>query len=506
MNRRTFLLGTMSGLTVLAVSGCTPHEPQPSPSATKTTAPPAPTPGEVPQPSAFRRTAWSTDPMAYGAASFQTVGSSPADRQALRAPVGGRLFFAGEHTDSDNPGTVQGARASGLRAAAQVVSAASRDDRIAIVGAGVAGATAARELADAGYNVVVVEGSDRSGGRIRTDDSDDWPFPVELGAAWLAGSSSIALGRDLTLLGVDTANFNASTQQRTLNGDIVPPSPVAPKAVIDALAWAAKQSTDLPLEQALNESGAGKLSTEKNAVGVSDADRLATFVTTDVVAATGATAAQLSSWYAPDPTLTHEGDRWVTGGFQKLVQSALDGIDVLPSSVVSGVTATDRGISLRLSRGESLSADRVILTVPLGVLQSGAIEFNPPLPFAHRAAIGQLGMGLQEKLVLRFDDPFWTTDATVWTVFDDPTYPLWFNLEPATGEPILVALVGGDRAKAQAEGSDGDALAAALASLAPFVDPAASVKQGDQAKGGASQPPAGSTPSAPARAPSGAPG
>jgi monoamine oxidase len=104
-------------------------------------------------------------------------------------------------------------------------------------------------------------------------------------------------------------------------------------------------------------------------------------------------------------------------------------------------------------------------------------------------------MGQQEKLVLRFDDPFWTTDATVWTVFDDPSYPLWFNLEPVTGEPILVALVGGDRAKAQAQGSDDEALAAALASLAPFVDPAA-------ADGHAKAAP---TPGAPARAPGGAP-
>ncbi|WP_158603952.1 flavin monoamine oxidase family protein [Cryobacterium tepidiphilum] len=486
----------MSGLTVLAVSGCTPRRPVPSPSATATAVPPPPTPGDVPQPSAFRRTAWSTDPMSYGAASFQTVGSSPADREALRQPVDGRLFFAGEHTDGDDPGTVQGARASGVRAAAEVVAAASTDDRVAIVGAGVAGATAARELADAGYNVVVIEGRDRSGGRIHTDDAGDWPFPVELGAAWLAGSSAIALGRDLTLLGVDTADFNVRAQQRTPDGDIVPPTPVAPNAVTEALAWAAKQRTDVTVAQALQESGAGELSTEENAVGVSDAERLATFITTDVVAPTGANADQLSSWYAPDPTLTHEGDRLVTGGFQKLVQTALDGIDVLPSSVVSGIIASDRGISLRLSRGESLSADRVIITVPLGVLQTGAIEFDPPLPFSHRAAIGQLGMGLREKLVLRFDEPFWSTDATVWTVLDDPSYPLWFNLEPVTGEPILVAIVGGDRAKAQAEGSDDDALAAALASLAPFVDPAASAPQAQD----------GSAPSAPARAPGAAPG
>jgi monoamine oxidase len=116
----------------------------------------------------------------------------------------------------------------------------------------------------------------------------------------------------------------------------------------------------------------------------------------------------------------------------------------------------------------------VIITVPLGVLQTNSIEFNPPLPFAHRGAIGALGMGLQEKLVLRFDKPFWSTDATVWTIIgEDVAYPLWYNLEPLTGEPVLVALVGGEAAKKQAEGSDGDAITAALTTLEAFYDPAA---------------------------------
>jgi monoamine oxidase len=470
MKRRTFLLGTMSGLTVLAVSACTPEKPIPTRTSSATPAPVM----KVPKPAALQRTAWSTDPFSRGAVSFQTVGSSPDQRAALSQPVENRLFFAGEHTDETDPGTVQGARASGRRAAVQAITAAEPGERIAVVGAGIAGATAARQLADAGFSVVVVEGRERAGGRIDTLDSNDWPFPVELGAAWVRNSSKNSLERDLTELNVDVASFDVTPEERTADGAPVEPNTIGPDAVTAAIAWAVAQPADVSIATALEDSGAGKVSTDPNDVGVSDADRLATFVITDVVVPTGAKADQLSSWYAQDPTLSHEDDRFVTGRYKELVTSQLDGLDILPNSAVSGVTYSDRGVSLRLSRGESLSADRVIITVPLGVLQTNSIEFNPPLPFAHRGAIGALGMGLQEKLVLRFDKPFWSTDATVWTILgEDTAYPLWYNLEPLTGEPVLVALVGGEAAKKQAEGSDDDALGAALTSLEAFYDPAA---------------------------------
>jgi monoamine oxidase len=471
MKRRTFLLGTMSGLTVLAVAACTPEKPTPSPSDTAT---PKPSTGNVPKPSAFQRTAWSTDPFSRGAASYQTVGSSPEQRTALTVPVEDRVFLAGEHTDASSPGTVQGARASGRRAAGQAISAAGVGERIAVVGAGIAGATAARVLADAGFNVVIVEGRERSGGRIRSIENDDWPFPVELGAAWVRDSSQNTLVADLLRLGVDETSFTMKPEQRTGAGASVEPKPIGPDAVTAAITWAVAQPADVSIADALTGSGAGKVSTDPGDSGVSDADRLSTYVTTDVVAATGANATQLSSWYVKDPTLIQEDDRLVTGAFDTLVAAQLDGLDVLPNSTVTGVTYSERGVSLRLSRGESLSADRVIITVPLGVLQSNSIEFDPPLPFAHRGAIGALGMGMQEKLVLRFDQPFWSTDATVWTIVGgDPAYRLWYNLTPLTGEPVLVALVGGDAAKKQAKGSDDDALRGALASLEAFFDPAA---------------------------------
>ena len=71
----------------------------------------------------FVRTQWGSDPFAFGSYSAFGIGSSPRDVEALARPIGGRLFFAGEHTDSVDPATTHGARRSGLRAAAEVVAA-----------------------------------------------------------------------------------------------------------------------------------------------------------------------------------------------------------------------------------------------------------------------------------------------------------------------------------------------------------------------------------------------
>lgn len=63
---------------------------------------------------------WGADPLAGGSYSVRVVGATPKDHEALAAPVGGRLFFAGEATHTGHNATVHGAYLSGVRAAQQV--------------------------------------------------------------------------------------------------------------------------------------------------------------------------------------------------------------------------------------------------------------------------------------------------------------------------------------------------------------------------------------------------
>ena len=54
-----------------------------------------------------------------------------------------------------------------------------------------------------------------------------------------------------------------------------------------------------------------------------------------------------------------------------------------------------------------------MVTIPLGVLKTGRIDFSPKLPAKHRRAIRLLGMGTLDKLYLRFDEVFWDEDLDV---------------------------------------------------------------------------------------------
>ena len=387
---------------------------------------------------------------------------------ALGQSVDARVFFAGEATAAQEPGTVQGARASGLLAASQVRDVAAPGERITIVGAGIAGIAAARQLVDDGFSVVVIEARDRIGGRIDTV-SGDWPFPIDRGPSFVHGASGDFLFDELTALGVRLLPFARTPEVRTRAGSIVEVSPLGAQAVAGALDWAAKQQQDVSVERALIDSGEASLSKTPNAEGLSDADWLEYEIATKLKVESGATPSQQSAWYTTDIASTDD-DQLVVGGYSTLLARDAEGLEMLLSSVVNRVAHDDGGVSLRLGTGESLSADRVIVTVPLGVLKNAAIEFSPALPFAHRGAIGALGMGVVDKVWLRFDEAFWSTDAPLWTIVGgDPDFAVWVNLLPLTGEPVLMGVVAAENADRLAQFSDDDFLVAALSALEPFL-------------------------------------
>ena len=73
--------------------------------------------GSVPTPRATAVTRWTTDPYARGSYVFLPSGASPDDIDAVAAPVGERLLFAGEGTSREYYGNVHAAVLSGLREA-----------------------------------------------------------------------------------------------------------------------------------------------------------------------------------------------------------------------------------------------------------------------------------------------------------------------------------------------------------------------------------------------------
>ena len=453
ITRRNLLVGAGFGAVAVVLAACTPEL---QPTKTPTPGPPTPTPtippGAAPEPAEWMRSTWSTDPYARGAMSYLPAGATPQLRADLAEPIGARVFFAGEATDDEHPGTVPGAIASGRRAARAVADVAAAGERIAVVGAGAAGAAAARALADDGMTVTVFEARERTGGRIRSVADKKWPIPVQLGAWLSAGEDEGTLGAELAAQGVHRLRFETPTGW---SKDGAAPT-VDEARVKEAIAQAANGPADVSIVAALK------------AAGADPADPALAAALAWLQATTGADTAKASSWYppafAPDALVGADGDVGL------LVDTPLADLKVTLASPVTRIAHDESGVSLRLGTGESLSFDRVVVTVPLGVLQHQAVEFAPPLPFAQRGAIAALASGYIETVWAQFDEAFWKVDADIWHVIGgDAPIRTWLNLQPVTGKPVLVGLVGGAEAEAFAKLGDAEAKAAVRESLRFFV-------------------------------------
>lgn len=450
ITRRSLLIGAGTGAVAVLLAACTPS-PDPTPTPSLDPTPPEPD-DRVPAPAALLRSTWADDPYARGAGSYLPAGATPQHREALRQPIEGRIFLAGEATDAANPGTVRGAIDSGRRAALAALAAGPTGERIAVIGAGAAGIAAARILADDGADVSVFEARDRTGGRVHTVQDDDWPVPVQLGA-WLSAPEDFAsLAEALELPAFaqipfeDSLGLDQDGREETLDTD----------RIEQALDDAANRASDVPLTDALEESGAD---IEDPALAAALAWLAAT---------SGADPALASSWFPPAlPPQSLSGSREDLGA---LLASALGDFEPSLSSPIARIGYDDEGVSLALATGEAVTVDRVVVTAPLGVLQQQSIEFVPPLPFAQRGAIAALAPGFIESVWIRFDEPFWETDAAIWHVIGgDARIRTWLNLQPATGEAVLVGLIGGPIAAEIAGLGDDEVEAIARESLVAFV-------------------------------------
>ncbi|MEF3402529.1 flavin monoamine oxidase family protein [Agromyces sp. CCNWLW203] len=495
IGRRTFIAASLSGVAAIALASCTWPEPSPSPlptTTTPTTAPPTPTNG-VPLPTALRRSRWGAEPFSRGAFSFDSVGSTPELRRALAEPVAERLVIAGEATDPDRPGTLAGARASGIRAAADIARLGSAGERVVVVGAGLAGLTAARDLVDAGFEVVVLEARDRLGGRIHSTDATGFDAPVELGSVFTGDDDELI--DMLHEASVDTEPFTAEVSATTPAGLQLPIPTTGPDAVETAQEWAATQPHDVSLATALTGSGATPLSAVPDATGVSPADWLAHTITSEVAPSTGAITSAISAGQYDANRADQLGDL-VTGRLSDLIDALAEPLEIAVSSVVTNIAVTERRVSLRLDSGESLTADRAVVTIPLGVLKTDTVRFKPALPLMHQRAISLLGIGVVDTVWLRFDEAFWRADAAgptdgsedaapdsddqadpdalatpnVLTVVGDASpVAAWIDIGLTTGEPILLGLIAAVQAT-RLEGLDDPSFQEeVLGALAPFA-------------------------------------
>lgn len=105
-------------------------------------------------------------------------------------------------------------------------------------------------------------------------------------------------------------------------------------------------------------------------------------------------------------------------------------------------------IKVTVEDGTTFVADAAIVTVPLGVLKANTIKFEPKLPDWKEAAISDLGVGVENKIILHFEHVFWP-NVEFLGVVAETTYECsyFLNLHKATGHAVLVYMPAGQLAE-----------------------------------------------------------
>lgn len=316
---------------------------------------------------------------------------------------------------------------------------------VIVIGAGMAGLAAARRLKDLGYDVIVLEAADRTGGRLYTDWTLGVPF--EVGAGWIHGPignpvTELAKATGATPFVTDDENFAVFTEAG---------EEVDHDAVIDG--WddfdAIMQKiddtydNDLPLIDALRRIGKSKWN-----------DPLIRWMFSAYTEfSTGGPLENLSALYYDDDEAFEGADVVLTTGLDRLMLPLAEGIDVRTGQVVTSV-AYERGDGATVTAsGTAYESDFVICTVPLGVLKSGGITFDSRLPKSHRNAIARLEMGNVTKLALEFDTPFWDVGTQYFGIVTEEKgrWNYWLNYRTFSDANVMLGLsVGNYAARAEA--------------------------------------------------------
>lgn len=342
---------------------------------------------------------------------------------------------------------------------------------VVIIGAGVAGLSAARELSGAGRKTCIIEARDRVGGRVLTRHLPDLPVPLELGAEFIHGETPSTFGI------VDAASLTAcelpDNHWWSANGrwqlvdfwEHIESVQRKVGTLRQDMSFAAFLRSRRNIAPRLRELALGFV----EGYHAAHADRIS------------ALALSSADQEQDDP----RGNRQfrILDGYDALVEWLRAGLDPGRNETLLGTVVTairwrkgaveieTRGADGRASAAVRASA--ALITIPIGVWkapreQEGSIRFDPPLTDKSNAA-SRLEAGHVVKIIFRFRERFWDDPSFLrrrtgrtpaeglplnFVHASDRFMPTWWTSAPVRS-PLLTGWAGGHAADALlAEGAE----------------------------------------------------
>ena len=313
---------------------------------------------------------------------------------------------------------------------------------VVVVGAGASGLAAASTLQQDGWKVLVLEASDRVGGRVRSDNH--LGFVCDLGASFIHGHKNSKIYELAKKQGVKLVKFDYD--DATV---IVDQKKVDAEDFLDKV-WAWEdilENMRKKFKGALNDNSNLKelvemAKTEKK-IDANTALHLNVFLRTDVEAEYGAMVDKLSAKYF-DYADVNDGDDWVfPNGYMELFNPIAKTLNIKLNQIVQNIIQEDDLVLINTADGQNFQAQYCICTVPLGCLKKKLINFEPPLSEGKERAIEKMGFGTLDKVFLVFDHVFWEDTSVLILVRKNPLNPIMYvaNMNKVFGVPALMLFV-----------------------------------------------------------------
>jgi len=333
---------------------------------------------------------------------------------------------------------------------------------VIVVGAGASGLLAARQIAQAGKRVLILEARNRIGGRIWALPEDTWEYPAQAGAEFVHGEAPTirAIAREAGLSLSAGGQWWSVRDGEPVMGAVPPHDPIL-KEKLDQL------REDIPVAQFLEEylGGAEHAALRESVVrrteGYEAADprRASAFALRDELADASAwRQARLKEGY---------------GALVRFLASECRarGAEFLFEKEVVALDARERGVAVHCADGPVDHAPVVRVAVPLPVVPR--IAFTPAVP-EKIAAAAQMGFGGVLKLLFLFKDRWWSgargkNFEKLFFMFSRESIPTWWTQYPDPA-PVLAGWLGGPKAEQLAARSDTDLVEIGLASLSRIFD------------------------------------